>query len=395
MKSYLVAADEATSERLRAILMSLNFSVQSQIVRQPGENLSPWVRDLTSGVLIVCSRTDLWAEDSEVLSSITWKNPELDVILIIDSDSRELLMQAMRSGIREVVLSPFQESDLRATLQRVRLHANKKMTPDVRTAGRGQMLAFISCKGGCGATFLATNMAYLMAHEFNRDCAFIDLDLQSGDASFYMGHDESKNNITDLTQQIDRLDLQLLNSCMQSVRPHLTLLGAPEDPGLGLSITASQLEQVLSLAVRTNEFVFLDLDSTIDAQTLKALDMADRVYVVMQSSMPVIRNAQRLIKLFRSLGYGDDKLHLIVNKYEDDDVMDASDIEKSVGLKVHCLVPNQVQAVTEALNLGKPLDVIYPKSGVLKALRKITSALLNTPVPQVRSWLDRWIGKAA
>lgn len=395
MKSYLVTSDDATSQLLRANLSSLGFSLQSDVIRQMGQSLSPLVQGLTSGVLIVCSTTVQWTADSEVLSSITWKNPDLSVILIIDSDSKEHLVQAMRTGVREVLLAPLQESDLMAALKRVRGHVSQKTASNEKHLGRGQMLAFISCKGGCGSTFLATNMAYLMAHEFNRHCAFIDLDLQYGDASFYMGHDDNKNNISDLTQQIERLDAQLLSSCMESIRTHLNLLAAPEDPGVGLAITASQLEQVLSLAVRTHEIVILDLDSTIDAQTLKALDMADRVYLVMESSMPAIRNAKRLTKLFRSLGYGDDKLRLIINKYDGDEVMDMSDIEKSVGLKVHCTVPNQVQAVTESLNLGQPMDVTHPQNAVLKALRKITSALLNTPVPKARGWLDRWMSKAA
>ena len=301
----------------------------------------------------------------------------------------------MRSGVREVVLAAHQQSDLVEALQRVQLHTNKQAESGDGFSRRGQMVAFMSCKGGCGATFLATNMAYQMADEFKRRCAFIDLDLQYGDASFYMSQAESQNNISDLTQQIDRLDAQLLNSCMQNIRPNLSLLAAPEDPGVGLAITASQLEQALLLAVRTHEFVILDLDSTIDALTLKALDMADRVYLVMESSMPAIRNAKRLTKLFRSLGYGDEKLRLIVNKYDDDVVMDLPDIEKAVGLKVHCTVPNQLQAVTESLNLGKPMDAIHPQNGVLKALRKITSGLLNTPSPKATGWLDRWMGKVA
>jgi Flp pilus assembly CpaE family ATPase len=49
-----------------------------------------------------------------------------------------------------------------------------------------------------------------------------------------------------------------------------------------MAITASQLEQVLTLAKRMHEFVVLDLDSAIDAVTLKALDMADVIYVTME-----------------------------------------------------------------------------------------------------------------
>jgi len=107
------------------------------------------------------------------------------------------------------------------------------------------------------------------------------------------------------------------------------------------------------------------------------------------------RNAKRIVKLFRSLGYGDEKLRLVVNKYQPDELLDVPTIEQAVGLKVHRTIPNQIQAVTEAFNLGKPLELLHPQNGVLKALREMTSVLLHAPLPKPRGWIDRLIGKAA
>jgi pilus assembly protein CpaE len=182
---------------------------------------------------------------------------------------------------------------------------------------------------------------------------------------------------------------------MQSISPRLNLLAAPDEPGVAMAITASQLEQVLTLAKRMHEFVVLDLDSAIDAVTLKALDMADVIYVTMECNLPVVRNAKRLVKLFHSLGYGDDKLRLLVNKFQADGVLDVKTIEQAVGIKVHHTISNQVEAVTEAFNLGKPLEQLHPQNAVLKALREVTAHLLHTPLPKTRGWMDRLMGKAA
>ena len=395
MNTYLLASDAAMVELLRSTVQSLSLTVKTSLVREPGKSLLPLVKNLEPGILLVCSPQLQLTEDLKVLESMTWSNPHVGVILISEADSKEDLVRAMRSGVREVVASPPSQDDLIAALRRVMTHYQKAQGQGDAYVGHGQILAFISCKGGCGATFLATNMAYLMADQFNRRCAFIDLDLQYGDASYYLSHDENKNNISDLTQQIDRLDAQLLSSCMQSISPRLNLLAAPDEPGVALAITANQLEQVLTLANRMHEFVVLDLDSTIDAVTLKALDMADVVYLVIEGSLPVARNAKRIVKLFRSLGYGDEKLRLVVNKYQSDELLDVPTIEQAVGLKVHRTIPNQVQAVTEAFNLGKPLELLHPQNGVLKALREMTSVLLHAPLPKPRGWINRLIGKAA
>ena len=395
MNTYLLASDATKLELLLSTVQSQGLTVKAAVVRAEGKTLMSFLQNMTSGILLVCSSQAQRTADLEALETMTWSSPQLSVILISESDAKEDLVRAMRSGVREVVTSPLAQSDLIAALRRVMAHHEKMRIPDDGYVGVGKIVAFISCKGGSGSTFLAANTAHLIAETFNRRCVLVDLDLQYGDASYYMSQDAVKNNISDLTQQIDRLDAQLLSSCMHSISPRLNLLAAPDEPGVALAITASQLEQVLTLARRTHEFVVLDLDSTIDAVTLKALDMADVVYVAMECNLPVVRNAKKLVKLFRSLGYGDDKLRLLVNKYQSDGLLDVKSIEQAVGIKVHHTIPNQVAAVTEAFNLGKPLVLLDPQNGVLKALREITSTLLHAPLPKARGWMDRLMRKAA
>ncbi len=395
MNTYLMASDATMIELLRSTVQSQSLAVKSSVVRAEGQPLMPLIQSLEPGILVLCSSQSQLTQDLDALESLTWSNPQVSVVLISGSDTKDDLVRAMRSGVREVVASPPAQSDLIAALRRVVLHHEKTRRSDDGYVGSGQIIAFISCKGGSGSTFLATNTAYLIADTFNRRCLLVDLDLQYGDASYYMSQDAAKNNISDLTQQIDRLDAQLLNSCMQSISPRLNLLAAPDEPGVAMAITASQLEQVLTLAKRMHEFVVLDLDSAIDAVTLKALDMADVIYVTMECNLPVVRNAKRLVKLFRSLGYGDDKLRLLVNKFQTDGVLDVKTIEQAVGIKVHHTISNQVEAVTEAFNLGKPLEQLHPQNAVLKALREVTAHLLHTPLPKTRGWMDRLMGKAA
>lgn len=395
MNTYLLASDATKLELLLSTVQSQGLTVKTAVVRAEGQTLMSFLQNMTSGILLVCSSQAQRTADLEALETMTWSSPQLSVILISESDAKDDLVRAMRSGVREVVASPLAQSDLIAALRRVMAHHEKMRIPDDGYVGVGKIVAFISCKGGSGSTFLAANTAHLIAETFNRRCVLVDLDLQYGDASYYMSQDAVKNNISDLTQQIDRLDAQLLSSCMHSISPRLNLLAAPDEPGVALAITASQLGQVLTLARRTHEFVVLDLDSTIDAVTLKALDMADVVYVAMECNLPVVRNAKKLVKLFRSLGYGDDKLRLLVNKYQSDGLLDVKSIEQAVGIKVHHTIPNQVAAVTEAFNLGKPLVLLDPQNGVLKALREITSTLLHAPLPKARGWMDRLMRKAA
>lgn len=395
MNTYIYASDAPMVELLRSTVQTLGLSVKSALVRDLRLNMDTLIKSTEPCIFLICNQRANLVSDLNELERLTGANPQISVILISEADSKEDLVRAMRSGVREVLSFPVNQNELISSVKRVMAHQEKWRGQGDAYVGHGQIIGFISCKGGCGATFLATNMAYLMADEFHRRCAFVDLDLQYGDASFYLSHDDRKNNISDLTELIERLDSKLLSSCLQKISPNLSLLGAPDEPGVALAITAEQLEQVLALANRMHESVVLDLDRNIDAVTLKALDMADVIYIVMEGTLPVVRNAKRLVKLFKSLGYSDEKMRLLVNKYQDNDLLDIKNIEQAVGLNVHRTLPMDSTAVNEAFNLGKPLGSLFPQNKVLKNLREITSEALHEPMPKARGWLNRWMGKAA
>ena len=70
----------------------------------------------------------------------------------------------------------------------------------------------------------------------------------------------------------------------------MSLLAAPQDMETALSITAMQLEKVLRLARQKHDVVVLDMHRALDALAIQALDMADVVCLVMDNTMPAVRD---------------------------------------------------------------------------------------------------------
>lgn len=169
---------------------------------------------------------------------------------------------------------------------------------------------------------------------------------------------------------------------MHPVAPRLTLLAAPPDVETALSITAKQLAKVLQLARQKNEVVVLDVHRTMDAVAIEALDTADVLYLVMDNDMPSVRDAKRLVKLFRSLGYADDKLRLLVNRYDSHSFVDLKSIEEAVGLPVVQTLPRQSAAVSESISLGQPLVKTHPQNPAVDALRQVGANFLQTQAPK-------------
>ena len=392
MNADLIVSSASLARTVAATLSREGFVVQTQRIRPAAQALASWLPELCSDIVVVDSTSAHEQSDLQALEAMTFARPQLYVILITDNSDKQLLFSAMRAGVREVLTLPLTDSALGDALQRCALHQAKLQEQASQGATQAKVVAMLACKGGSGASFLATNLSYLMAAEFSKSCALVDLDLQYGDATFYLGADAAKNHIGDLTHQIERLDAQLLLSCLHPVAPKLALLAAPQDMETALSITASQVEKVLRLARQKHEVLVLDVHRAMDALAIQALDMADVVYLVLDNTMPSVRDAKRQVKLFRSLGYADDKLRVLVNRYDSHGFVDLKSIEEAVGLPVVHTVPQQWTAATESISLGQPLVKTHPQNPVVDALRQVAAHLLQTEAPKTKTWLSRWVG---
>lgn len=394
MSTSVIASTDTLMNTLRSSILQSQLPLHNVVTRQPGQALLPLLSGIDSGTLLLDSPPGLLTDDLTALESWLRSRPQLNVMLFSEDSSKALLLRAMRAGVRELLTLPPQPQELALSLARWGGSEPIGSTnPGAPTSAR--LVAFMGCKGGNGTSFVAANMAHIVADEYDLPCAFVDLDLQCGDASFYLGSGANKNTLSDLTRQIERLDAQLLTSCMHAVTPRLSLLAAPQDLESAMAIGAPEIEKVLQLVRSLVHAVVVDLPRNLNALSLKVLDMADVVVIVMQNTTPDVRDAQRLVSMLRALGYSEVKLRLLVNRFAPDAWVSLSDLEKTVGLKVSQTIPNNTQWVSEALHTGQPLSAVHDHNAVMHALRESTAELLDTRPPKQRHWMQRWMGKAA
>ena len=414
MSLHVIASNDILLATLRSSLQQNDLPMASAVLRTPGNNLLASLQaldDAPPGTIVLLdspiSPDSTASEDLAALEGWLRQRPQLNVLLLSEDSSKAMLMRAMRAGVREVLTLPLETTELAQTLQRWSERAAAQTGPSSATgttapptaappqARPGRLVAFMGCKGGNGTSFVAANMAHIMASEFGKKCAFVDLDLQCGDASFYLGSGANKHSLGDLTRQIDRLDVQLLASCLHAVTPRLNLLAAPHSLENAMAINPQDIEKVLTLVRSLHEHVVVDLPRNLNALTLKVLDMADVVYIVMQSQTPDVRDAQRLVNMMRALGLNETKLRLLVNRYKPRGWVSLSELEKAVGLKVQQSIPSGPEWVDESLHVGQPLSVVNDHNAVIHALREATGSLLESAPHKNRHWMQRWIGQNA
>jgi pilus assembly protein CpaE len=249
------------------------------------------------------------------------------------------------------------------------------------------VLAFVSCKGGSGATFLAANLAYALAAE-GRRTALLDFNLQFGDALLFLSDRRPVRTLADLARAGSRLDATYLAASMTEVGPLGVLAGA-EDPAQAVDVLPEHIDALLTLARSRYDFVVVDVGRGLDARSLRALDQADFIYPVLQITLPFIRDGRRLLDVFRGLDYPAEKVRLIVNRHEKRGDIGIAQVERTLCAPVTRAIPNHYAAAAASVNQGIPMVALARGNPISRELLQWGAELGSAPVR--KAGLPRWL----
>lgn len=322
----------------------------------------------------------------DVLERLGQSHPGTSFIVVTENQSLDFFRSAMRAGVREVLPCPVPEEQLRLAVDRLKRRANVR-------AAHGKVMAFIPAKGGSGSTFLASNFGYMLAEPGKRKVLLLDLNLQFGDAALFLTEQQPTMDLAEVARQIHRIDASFLSASVLNVLPNYGVLPAPEDPAHSVDVKAEHIDGIIALARKHYDFVILDLSRSLDAVSLRALDLTDLVFPVIQMGLPYIRDGKRLLGVLRSLGYSSAKINVIVNRYEKSTDISLEDVEKALGTKVFRTIPNSYQATAASVNQGVPIAKLMKSNPVSRALAELATAVAPDIARAEESWLSKVLGR--
>jgi pilus assembly protein CpaE len=308
-------------------------------------------------------------------------------MLLTREPQQDLLIRAMRAGIREVLELPLVHRAFHEAMDRIEVAAGVSHMRD------GKVLAFISCKGGSGATFLSTNFGYALAALADKKVLLIDLHGQFGDATLYVSDQKPAMTLSDICAQISRMDGSFLDSCLVHVASNFGVLAAADDPNHAVDMKPEHMDAILRVARQHYDYIVLDVGRQIDAISLRALDQADIIHPVLQLALPDIRDGRRLLDIFRSLGYPSERTRLIVNRYEKGGKLRLTDLEQALGADVVHTVPNDYLAATDSVNQGIPVLQLSRSSAVARSLAELVELVTARRVSESKGLFDRLFGR--
>lgn len=296
--------------------------------------------------------------------------PGVGVVLVRPSLDTELVISALRAGVRDVVKT--EDADgLRGALTRARAVAAALRQRDASAVdgatSRGVVVTVFSTKGGCGKTTLACNLAATLAAGGRNDVCLVDLDLNFGDVAVVLRLMPARSLADAAPYSLD-IDLPAVETLLTRHSAGLYTLPAPIDPHAAETISAGLVGRVLRLLTRRFAFVVVDTPPAFTDPVLTAFDQSDLIALVATLDLPAVRSLRATLDTLQALKIPTERLRVVLNRADSKVGLSASDVETTVTFPISAHVPSS-RDVPASVNRGVPLVLEEPDHPVSAAIR--------------------------
>jgi pilus assembly protein CpaE len=379
------------------------------LIVEPHDGYGTWLANSLSGLTDrVVRATDpdeamaaLAAEGSDVLAAILGPSlddrnalalagalqqgtPDVSVLLIRRQESGELIRQALRVGIKDVLSSASDETIVRTAAARAleiartlrgRLGGAAPTDPGEGRAP-GRVVTVFSSKGGCGKTFLSTNLAVALSRG-GAEVALVDLDLHFGDVAIML-HLFPSHTIYDAAEN-PLLDALSLKSFLTRHDSGVWTLVAPTEPTIADTINPGAIGNILKLLRSAFDYVVIDTPPAFSEPVLAAFDESDWLVMLATLDVPSIKNLRLTLQTMELLHFPKSRIRVVVNRADSKVGLRLPDVEKLLSSPVDTTIPSS-RSVPLSVNKGSPIMLEEPKGPVAEAIRRV-AALVIDPQP--------------
>jgi pilus assembly protein CpaE len=312
------------------------------------------------------------------LARLTTGGQETPVVVIYDPlrlpdgvTENRLYLDAVRAGARDFLRMPLPPAEVGDIVRRLLAG---------RDAGalleqEGELVAVISPKGGVGKSTVAVNVAAALAERHPDEVALVDASLQTGTAAHLLDL-APERSLADAAEAGDRLDGDLLDSIMV-VHPAtaLRLLATPDDVTRAARLTEEGLTNVLAAVRERYRYVVVDTFPLVNSVNLAVIDLADRLILVVEATVPTLRETRRFLELLGRAEVDLDRVHVVVNRYAGGAGSVALDlVEKTLGRPIGTLLPLDPD-VPAAGNEGRVCIQRYRRHAFSRRVRRLADLI--------------------
>jgi len=349
LRGLVICPDAEMAEKLDLALASTNrVAVVRELDRYPnGMELMRLVRATAPQVVFLS--TESVPKAIEIVETIEKEAQGIQIIGFHRAYDPTVLLDVMRSGLREFVALPFDPQPLMEALGRVEELVQKKPP----TLGATEFVfSFLPSKPGVGTSTVALNASSALARIEEKGVLLMDFDLTSGIVGFMLKL-SSMHSVTDAAENAHQLDDTNWPQIVCKVGKMDVLPAGRLNPEF--RIEGTQVRHILEFARRSYRAICVDLSGNLERYSLEIMHESKKIFLVCTPEIPSLHLAREKLAFLNNADLAD-RVVVLLNRAQKRSLISPEQIESLLGVPVMMQFPNDYQGVHRALQLGKPVD---------------------------------------
>jgi len=328
-------------------------------------------------------------------------SPQTQILLTTSRADRQVLLDALRAGVKEFLPVPFTQDEAEQALRRLK-EGIVESQPEPEKP-KGEIIGVFAAKGGLGASSLTVNLGCSLLHlENSKSVVLIDLDIHSSDLPLFLDI-EPTHSLKEIADDYERVDKLFLMNLLSKHESGLYLLPSGYDDRTHETFSPRCVVHTLTLLRSMFDYVVVDCGALLDDSTRTVLKLSSSIIVVSTFHVPVVRSTKRLLDLFQGMGQPSQQLRVVMNRYDARAKTLLKNTETSLQHKLFAFIPNNYDLASSAINNGQPVSRLAPNSDLTKSYQRLAASLsersskdkTSATAGYFRSLKGMWSKKAA
>lgn len=382
-KFLFVCPNPAISSALVPVLGALapTAGLLEVPVYPPGHSLAELISTHTPNLCFI----DLTTDRDKALATLAEAQklaPKLNVVTLLGDNEPDLILRCLRQGASEFLIRPFAAEQVEETLERVARRLGTEVEPS-----RAKIYCLAPAKGACGATMIASNLAFQLKRLGAKRVLLADMDPLTGTMSFSLKL-KSSYSFLDAVQHKSGLDPDIWKALIVQSQG-VDILLSPESVTDGIH-DISDPGPLVEFVKTQYDAIVLDSGGIYGSWGLGLARLADELLMVSTNELPALQATQRAFTHLDAQRVERSKTRLLVNRYNRDVGLSREVIETALHEEVYHVLPSDYDAVQRALIDGRPVP---PNSNLGKAMGELGERLYGKKAePEKKAASTPWSG---
>lgn len=311
----------------------------------------------------------------QVILTLAVERPNTAVIVVSDQLPGHMVRALMKLDASDIL-------PVSAGIEEVIDAAEQlRETQSVQGAGAASRCwAFRGAVGGAGVSTLAIESAFALARKLGPGkVCLVDLNVADGMITSFL-EAVPKLDLYALADAPDRLDQRLLAAWCWQHADGVSLIAAPRNPDADLLAGEPAILRLLDVACSAFEYVLVDMPRHMMPWTKPILSAVDEAIIVSELTVPSLHAAADMCREADALRGDRGTSKLVLNRmfpkkrFRAEFAVDKA--EQAIEREIHTTIASDWDAARTAVNLGKPIADVKPRSQLVLDVQKFVDRLL-------------------